>query len=452
MFGIFGLRLPRMMTMLIAGALLCLALILGGLYLWSPRAVIRITTGPAGSMAQRFISAFTANTEAAHPRIRFETVTVPDLKASSKALEEGKVNIALVRSDVDPPNNGQSLVILRRDVVAIVLPPASRIKSVGQLSGKTVAIPTGPVQEENSHALDLILSYFNVPSEAVKRVFVDPSKIGIALRDKHAAAALGVGPIGPGQVVDVVAAAARATKGTPEILDLDEADAISKRYPGFEEIDIPKGAFKAHPPIPDDDGKGVAVSYRFVVPTRMLNVVAGALARSILKTKAKQMALTPLANQIEAPDPDEKNPILPVHPGVAAYLSSGDQSFYDEFQTYLYVVGIPLSLVGSAIAVISGVVSNRRLQSGQQKIFRLLMIAEEVSRASSSELDALQREFKKIVESCVGELADGSSATDQAAVSLAIEHARRSIEERRAALSGSPAPEALDMGATNSGE
>jgi hypothetical protein len=30
------------------------------------------------------------------------------------------------------------------------------------------------------------------------------------------------------------------------------------------------------------------------------------------------MALTPLTSQIEAPDPDENNPVLPIHPGVAA--------------------------------------------------------------------------------------------------------------------------------------
>lgn len=447
MFGLFGLHPPRRSTMLIASAFLVLALILVSLYLWSPRAVLRITTGPEGGMAQRFISSFIAVTETAHPRIRFETVATSDLTASAKALEDGKVNIALVRSDVAPPNNGQTLVILRRDVVAIVLPPGSRIKSVGQLSGKTVAIPVGPVQDDNSHALDLILSYFNVPLAAVKRVFVNPSEIGAAIRDKRAAAALAVGPIGPGQVVDVVAAAAKATRGTPDILELDEADAISKRYPGFEEIDIPKGAFKGRPPIPDDDVKGVAVSYRFVVPTKMLNVVAGALARSTLKTKAKLMALTPLANQIEAPDPDEQNPILPIHPGVAAYLSSGDQSFLDEFQTYLYLLGIPLSLIGSAIAIISGVISNRKLQRDQEKVFRLLVIADEASKANSLELDALQQEFKKIVETCVGALVEGSIATDQAAVSLAVEHARRSIDERRAELSGGPLRQSADMSA-----
>jgi TRAP-type uncharacterized transport system substrate-binding protein len=445
MLGLFGLRLPRLATMLIAGAFLLVALILGILYLWSPQATLRITTGPTGrSGAERFISAFVATTETAHPRIRFQSVPVTDLKASSKALEDGEVNIALVRSDVSPPNNGQSLVVIRRDVIAIILPPGSKIESVAHVAGKTVAIPQGPVQDDNSHALDLILSYFNLPPEKVKRLFLPLSEIGAALRDKRAAAALAVGPIGPGQAVDVVAAVARATKGTPEIVALDEDDAISKRYPGFEAIDIPQGAFRARPATPDDDIKGLAVTYRFVVPVRMLNAVAGALARSILKTKARLMALTPLAGQIEAPDPDEKNPLLPVHPGVAAYLASGDQSFFDEFQTYLYAIGIPLSVIGSAIAIVAGLLRNRKLQDDQQRIFRLLVIADETSKTNPSELEALEREFKAIVATCVGELAEGKSGTDQAAVSLAIEHARRSIEGRKAALSGSPAQKGVE--------
>ena len=148
------------------------------------------------------------------------------------------------------------------------------------------------------------------------------------------------------------------------------------------------------------------------------------------------MALTPLANQIEAPDPDEKNPILPIHPGVANYLSSGDQSFFDEFQTYFYFIGILLSIIGSAVALMAGLVSNRKLRNDQEKIFRLLTIGDEASNASPAKLEALQQEFKTILETCVGKLADGSSETGQAAVSLALDHARRSMEERRAALSG----------------
>jgi DNA-binding transcriptional LysR family regulator len=102
-----GLRLPRLASLLIGGAFLLIAVLLGAIYLWSPRATLRITTGPSGGIAQRFISAFISVTTAEYPRIRFETVTVPDLEASSKALEENRVDIAIVRSDVRPPTNGQ---------------------------------------------------------------------------------------------------------------------------------------------------------------------------------------------------------------------------------------------------------------------------------------------------------------------------------------------------------
>ena len=367
----------------------------------------------------------------AHPRIRYENVTVSDLKASSKALEDRKVDIALIRSDVSPPANGQTLVILRRDVIAIVLPANSPIKNVAQLSNKTIALPLGPLQDDNSRALDLILNYFNVPSELVKRVFLPVSEIGAALRSKRAVAAMAVGPVGPGEVVDVVAAVAKAAKGAPEILAMDEAEAIGKRFPGFEAVDVPEGAFKARPPTPNDSIKSLAVSYRFVVPVTMLNVVAGAISKSVLKTKAKLMTLTPLANQIEAPDPDEKNPILPIHPGVAAYLVSGDQSFFDALQQYIYVIGVPASLIGSGAAIVIGLMRNRKLEEDQQRIFRLLVIADAAAKAEPSELAALEGEFRVLVAACVAKLLDGSNAADQLPVSLAIEHARRSIEARR---------------------
>ena len=100
--------------------------------------------------------------------------------------------------------------------------------------------------------------------------------------------------------------------------------------------------------------KGLAVSYRFVVPLRMLDIVAAAVARSIIKAKSNLMAVTPQANQIEAPETDSQNPLLPVHFGVAAYLTNGDQSFFDQLQQYFYVVGIPLSVAASLAALVTG--------------------------------------------------------------------------------------------------
>ncbi len=65
-------------------------------------------------------------------------------------------------------------------------------------------------------------------------VFLPLAEIGAAVHDKHVVAVLAVGPMGPGEVVDVVGAIKLATKGAPGILAIDEADAINKRFPGLE--------------------------------------------------------------------------------------------------------------------------------------------------------------------------------------------------------------------------
>lgn len=434
MFGLPGLRPPRSAVTIVAVVFFAAAALLGAIYLWSPHVTIRVTTGPEGGAAQKFIAKFIAYAKAHHPRVDFKLVPVPDLKGSARALENGEADIALVRSDFSPPSNGETLVILRRDVVAIVLPPDSPVDAVGKLAGRTVAIPEGPVQEANAQTLDLILSYYDLPPGSVKHVFLPLARIGEELQHKRAAAVLAVGPIGPGEAVDLVAAVGKAFKGKPSLLAMDEADAIAKRFPGLESIDIPQGGLKARPPIPDDSLTTVAVTYRFVVPMTMLKPVAGLLARSILKAKGLLMQMSPIAEQIEAPDPDAQDPVLPIHPGVADYLSNGDQSFLDDLQQYLYLVGIPLSLAASLIAVLAGVFRGRKLEREQAEVTRLLIIAESAPEAGPEEILALESEFRAIVASCVEKFMAGSAASDQAPVSLAIEHARRSIEARKRAL------------------
>jgi len=429
------LRLPQTATLLIAGVLLAAGTILAALYVWSPHATLRITTGPLGGAADRFVSALIQVATARHPRIRFETVSVGSLEASSKALEQGAVDLALVRSDASPPGNGATIAILRRDILAVVSPGDAPIKYLGQLSGKTIALAAGPAEEENARAFDLLLDYFNVPRDKVKRLVLPVSQIAAALHGKRVVAALAVGPIAPGAAMDVVAAVARAGGGAPKILEMDEADAIAKRFPAFESVDIPAGALKARPETPGESIKAVALSYRLVAPQKMLNIVAGAIGRSIFLSKSKLMAVTPLASEIEAPDPEAINPILPAHPGVVAYLQNGDQSFSDVLQQYLYVVGIPLSLLGSLVAMAAGWFRARQLETEQERIFRLLVISEEATKADAVGVEALEIEFNEIVAFCVNKLAEGALGPEQYPGSaLAIEHARRALERRKAAL------------------
>lgn len=404
-------------------------------HFWSPHADLRVTTGPQDSALQRFMAALVSVSAIQHPRVRLDLVQVPDLAASAKALEDGRTDLAIVRSDAAAPANAQTIVILRRDVVALVLPPHSKISSVAGLAGKTVGIVAGPVQVNNAQALDRLLSFFNIPANDVRRAFLPVAELGQAVQEKKIEAVLAVGPVAPGEVVDVVAAVARATKGTPGILAIDDAEAISKRFPGFESLDVPIGAFRARPPTPSDTVTTLAVTYRFAASELMTNVVAAAIARSILTTKTKLMNATPLANQIEAPDPDDKSPILPVHPGVSAYLSGGDASFLDQFKQYFYVIGIGTSVMGSLFALVSSYWSRRRCDEDWRPIRRLVEIADEAPEAGHLAVEALARETQALASSVLGRQIGGESAERLSAFATALSHARHALDARRSALS-----------------
>ena len=437
----FGLPSLRTSTYLLAGLFLLAGAALSIFYFLSPHVTLRITTGLPGTMGEKFISAFVSVTQATHPRVRFELVPVANAAESSKAMEDGKVDIALVRTDISPPINGQTVAIMRRDVVAFVVPGNSSISDPSELAGKTIAIPEGPFKDYNSRTLDTILSYFNIAPDKVKRLFLPISEIGRAIHHKQAVAALAIGPVGPGDAVNVVAAIAKATKSAPKILAFDDADAIVKRFPQFESIDVPQGAFKGHPATPDDSVTCLAITYRFVVPQTMLNITAGLIGKSIFDTREKLMSASPIVSQIEAPDTDSTSPLMPIHPGVAAYLSSGNQSFIDSLQSYMYVVGIPLSLLGSFGAVLFGQLRNKKLMTDQQQVYQMLVIADAARTADASEIERLEGELDTLVAGCVNKLADGSTDASQIPVStLAIDHARRSIDKRRKEFAGELVP------------
>ncbi|MDQ6868029.1 MAG: ABC transporter substrate-binding protein [Pseudomonadota bacterium] len=419
----------RPAPLLTAGLLTFAAALIAAIYFWSPHANLRVTIGPPGSPAYRFITAFASVTEANHPRVRVKLVQVADLAASAKAIEDHATDLGIVRSDAVIPANGETIAILRRDIVAFIVTAKSPIIKISSLAGRTIGIPQGPLQTYNEQTLDTILGYYDIPAKTVRRVFLPLAEIGAAVHDKRVAAVLAVGPMGPGEVVDVVGAITLATKGAPGILAIDEVDAINRRFPGLESIDVPAGALRGRPPTPNDTVTTLAITYRFVAPNTMLDAVAGAIARSIFKTKAHLIAKTPVAGQIEAPDPDDKNPVLPVHPGVAAYLNSGEQSFFDEFRKYLYLGGIALSMFGSVIALLIGGLNRKKSKSDLSQIDRLIELADKaVTAQASSELTALEKEFNGIIAWFVKRQARGTA--DSTAFSVAIAHAQHAIEKQ----------------------
>ena len=377
------------------------------------------------------MNALAAETAVEYPRLRLESVETADLAASAKAIEDAKADLAVIRTDAAIPVNGETLAILRHDIFAIVTPAKTDIEKIANLAQKTIGIPEGYLQSFNEQALDTILSFYDIPGKSVRRLFLPMADIGRALAEKRIAAVLAIGPVGPGEVVDVVTAVKTATKSLPKVLAIEEAEAISKRFPAFEPIEVPAGAFKGRPAIPDDSVSTLAVTYRLVAPDSMLDILAGAIARTVLKSKTKLMQASPLMSEIEAPDTESKNAILPVHPGVASYLENGEKSFFDEFQSYFYIIGLALSALGSLAGFLFERFSRRRDRDEHEKIDRLIGIADQALKTQErGELESLEDEINAIVAWFI----KNKSRADSSAFTLAIGHARYAIAKQKELL------------------
>ena len=423
----------RMRLMLIASLLALIGL--GALVAWFFffHLTLRVATGPGGSTGQKFLAAFVRTLAEEYPRVRLKVVPMADLEASMKALTAGEVDLAVVRSDMLTGTDAQTIAILRHDVVALIVPAHSPVETVGHLAGKTIGLVQGPASDER--ILDQILEYYQVPTPRVHRVVLAPGEIGPALSQKRIAAVLAVGPTGPGPLTDVVTAVAKASKGAPEIIEIEAAETIAKRSPALEEADIAPGAFGATPPRPAESVTTLAVTLRLVARSSMSNYVAGEVARLLFTTKARIVSTLPQVAQIEAPDTD-KGAALPVHPGAAAYFDGEQTGLLERYESYIYMGAFLISLIGSGGAWLMSRWRDAGLrQDREQMQQRLLAIFEETPTVGPDKLDALDQEVDAICALALKHITQETMEAEEFQVFAGVVmQVRQALDKRRALL------------------
>ena len=383
---------------------------------------------------QQCVAAFMRTLADEHPRVRLKVIPMADIEASTKALAAGEVDLAVVRSDLLTEVQAQTIAIVRRDVIGLIVPAHSPVKTVAHLAGKTIGMVQGQTKSDD-RILDQIVTYYKIPAHTIRRVVLAPSEIGPAIRQKHIAALFAVGPIGPGPLTDVVTAVAKASKGAPDILEIEAAAAIAKGFPALEEADIAPGAFGATPPRPAESVTTLAVTLRLVARASLSNYVAGEFARVLFKTKAKLVATLPQVNQLEAPDTD-KGAALPVHPGAAAYFDGEQTSLLDRFETFFYLGMILMSLIGSGYAWIRSTWRSAGPRHDREQMQqRLLAIFQEALTVGPDKLDALDQEVDEICAVVLQHITHETMDAEEFQVFAGmVTQVRQAIDKRRALL------------------
>ena len=237
------------------------------------------------------------------------------------------------------------------------------------------------------------------------------------------------------QVSDIIGEAARGAKGAIDFIDIEESDAIAKRIPALESIEVEQGAFGGRPPRPADSFNTLAFSIRLVATQKVASDDMAELVKQLYLVRQNLNAAIPGAGLMEAPDLDEATPYL-IHPGVRAYVNGDQKTLFDRYSDWIYFGAFIMSGLGSVAAGLFGVMGGRRETDPMSPLFKMqAMLAAARDAPDGATLDGIEREADDMFQSVYEHgIRDELSASALTSFSMAASELRRCIAARRAAL------------------
>jgi len=435
----------KMMFITLAGILAVVGTLAGGYYFAMRPVTLRIAVGPTNSDDIKVVQALTQAFSHAHGQVRLHPMQTDGAAASAQALAEGKADLAIIRGDLEVPKNAQAVATLRKNVAVLWVPPAakgkgkkagSKITKIAQLSGHRIGV-IGRTPA-NVNLLKVILQQYGVDPNKVDIVQFPAGESADAIRNQKADAYLAAGPVNSKITADAIAASTR-DGGTPTFLAIDSAEAIAQNHPMYESAEIPAGAFGGAPGRPDEEVKTISFAHHIVARKGLSEATVAAFTRQLFAIRQAVMAEFPLAAKIETPDTD-KDAVIPVHPGAAAYVDGEEKTFLDRYSDFIWWGLMGLSAMGSAGAWFAGYLKKDVRSNNSSLRERLLDMLGAARRSDSTEeLDQMQTEADDILRDTLqcfehGAIEEGALT----AFNIALEQFHNAVADRKALLMSLP--------------
>jgi TRAP transporter TAXI family solute receptor len=429
----------------LAGVLAIVGALAGGYYFAMRPVTLRIAVGPAGSDDVKVVQTLTQAFAQTHGYVRLRPVQTDGASASAEALADGKVDLAIIRGDLDVPKNAQAVATLRKNVVVLWVPPPAKgkgkkagpkISKITQLAGHKIGV-VGRTQA-NVNLLHVILHQYGVDPTKVEVVQFPAGEAADAIRNQKADAYLAAGPVNSKITADAIAASTK-DGGTPTFLGIDTAEAIAQNHPAYEAADIPAGAFGGAPDRPDDEVKTISFNHHIVARKGVSESTISAFAHQLFAARQQLLTEFPLTAKIETPDTD-KDAVIPVHPGAAAFVDGEEKTFLDKYSDYIWWSLMALSATGSVGAWFAGYIKKDERNNNSSLRERLLeMIAQARKSETTEELDTMQAEADNILRDTLHCFEDGAIEEGSlTAFNIALEQFHHAVADRRALLMSLP--------------
>ncbi|RVU14383.1 TAXI family TRAP transporter solute-binding subunit [Methylobacterium oryzihabitans] len=442
---------------------LALAILLGGAAAaayWATRAtVLTVAVAPRDGTEPALIQAYADALARRHKEIRLRILPFDDVRDSAAALRDGVADLAVVRPDVDLPDNGLTLAILRDQAMIIASPETSGIGRFADLDRKRLAILAH--RDADEALIRAMLGHYGLtltdkdvdgplPPRHVALIGVEETELAAAFARRRVDAVVAVtAPTAATaqRIVGIVQAASRSRRVS--FVDVENAEAIVARMPRLQVVTMPAETFGGSPKVPQDEVRTVGASYRLMARSSLSRPVAADVTQHLFELRSGMANATPAADYMQAPAYDSTagatSARLPIHPGAVDYFEREQQGFVERYETWIYLVAFLGGGIGSGFAWIGQRLSRLRRERVEEATDRLLQIRHEAQEtADPARLDALARE----IDDLAGDIARHAlerptQARTMSAAAIAIDAARSTV--KRATAAGRLAEDGSDL-------
>jgi TRAP transporter TAXI family solute receptor len=439
-------RFKPAVFILIASVLAIVGALAGGYYFAMRPVTLRIAVGPANSDDLKVVQALTQTFAQNHNYVRLRPIQTEGAAESAQALADSKVDLAIIRGDLNVPKNAQAVATLRKNVAVLWVPAgkvpgskgkkAEKITKISQLAGRRIGV-IGRTPA-NVNMLKVVLHQYGVDPDKVEITQFPITEATEAIKNHKADVWLAAGPVNSKITTDAVTASIKNGEA-PTFLAIDSADAIAQNHSEYESADIPAGAFGGAPNRPEDEVKTISFNHHIVARKGLSDSTITAFAHQLFAARHQLLNDFPLAAKIETPDTD-KDAAIPVHPGAAAFVDGEEKTFLDRYSDYIWWGLMGLSAMGSVGAWFAGYLKKDERSNNTSLRERLLdMISIARKSDSTEELDKLQSEADDILRSTLTCFEDGAIEEGAlTAFNIALEQLHNAVADRKLILMSLP--------------
>ncbi len=349
--------------------------------------VLKIGAGPYRSDSYELMKEVAEVVSRHSDRIVVDVTATLDSSENISLLNQGKMDLATIRSDTPVINDVRMIAELFPDYFQIITRADSGIRNVTDLEGKRVAIPLFGTDEFRSFWI--VGDHYDLSISGVKWQAKSFALASEELLDGRVDALFTVRSLRDRLLLNLFADA-QLKKIKMRYLEIDQADAIAIKRPFLQTGTVPKGAFLGRTPTPRNDMKAVVVNRVLVTREDLDEEVIRELTSVLFEHRLDLTIRFALASAIIRPDLSAGLSV-PLHLGAERYFNRDQPSFLQENAEPIALMITVAAMLGSGLIALRSRFMSTQKDRMDSYNYILLDIAEK-ARATTNPNDI--KEFK----------------------------------------------------------